>query len=142
MRQGLEIGRGCNEVFPRLALIEFLKQLTCLVFVAGVAPQREQCIRRKRDETIQRKAPGNVLDMRIEPTILMHHQHSRRLALGICRFDEIALQGAIALRRRDFHEPCLDAGVVARNQLCFCKSGVQGVEQALCRQPRNRILGR
>ena len=60
------------------------------------------------------QAPGHVFDIRVQAAIFVHHQH-RRQFVGIGGPDQIALDGAVALRGGDGDEPGGDAAVVGWN---------------------------
>jgi hypothetical protein len=71
-----------NEIFSRLGLLELAEQFARLVLVAGIAAEREQRVRRERDEVVERQPARDVFDVRIEAAILVHHEHRRQLAFA------------------------------------------------------------
>ncbi len=115
----------------RLGLIELGKQLASLVFVAGVAAEGEQRVRGERDEVIQRHTTRDILDVRIQAAILVHHQDGGQLALGFCRSDEVTAQSAVALGRGILDVAGFEACVVRGNLLRSGEVGTECEQQAL-----------
>ena len=81
----LQDGGGGDEVLAGLGLVELGERLARLVLVAGIAAERRQRIGRERHEVVQREAARDVLDVRIQAAVLVHHQHARQLARGRLR---------------------------------------------------------
>src|ERR1700722_11745857 len=76
---GLQPSCGGDEILVQLWLIDLVKQLTALEVIARITAGGGQCIRRKRDEVLQREAACNVLGMWIQPSIFMDDENSRQL---------------------------------------------------------------
>ena len=74
---GLQQLGGGNKIGACLGGIEFGKQFARLVFIARIATEREECVRRKGQEPIQRQTTGNVFDMRVESPVFMRHDNGR-----------------------------------------------------------------
>ena len=79
-----------DHVLARLRLVERAEQLARLVLVAGIAAEREQRVGREGDEVLERQAAGDVLDVRVQPAVLVHDEHARQLAVGLGRPNEVA----------------------------------------------------
>ena len=92
------LGRCSDKVLAGLAGVELAKQLARLVLVARVAAQREQRVRRHGDELLQRQAARNVLDVRVEAAVLVHHQHHRQRTGGLRRAGDVGTHTAVARR--------------------------------------------
>ena len=121
----LQNARSGYKIFPRFGLIQLGEQLTRLVFITRVPTQRCQGIRRKRYKIVQCQTSGNIFDVRVEPTVFMDDQYARQFACGIGWLGQVALDGAIAIGRREFHDLGFDALVVFRNHLCGSKVWAQ-----------------
>src|SRR4030095_9461074 len=93
-----EVRRG-DEIRPRFRLIELGEELARLVFVAGIAAQRIEPVRRERDEIVDGKTPRDILDVRIEPAILVYDEDSGKLSGRVRSLHEIPAHRSRALRR-------------------------------------------
>ena len=93
---------GGDEILARLRLVELAEQRARVVFVARITAQREQRVRRKRDEVFQRQTTRDVFDMRIQAAVLVNDQHHRQRLADLGRFHKIAARGAVTLRRGEF----------------------------------------
>jgi hypothetical protein len=76
--------RRGDEVLARLGLVELLEQFARLVLVTRVAAEREQRVGREGDEAVQRQPARDVLDVRVQAAVLVHHQHQRQRAARPC----------------------------------------------------------
>ena len=80
-------------------------QVARCVFVGRRAANQRQEIRRERQESFQREAPRDILDMRVEAAVFVNGNNGRTLALGR-RANEVAVDLAMgrivgdALRRQ------------------------------------------
>ena len=74
----------------RLRPVERADHLARLVLVLRRAAGRRQEIRRERQKAFERHAPRHVLDVRIEPAVLVHHDDRRQRPGGIGRPHQIA----------------------------------------------------
>ena len=69
---------------PRgLVGIERADHVAGLVLVRRRAAERREHVDGKREEAFERDAPRDVLDVRIEPAVLMDDDHRRAFALGL-----------------------------------------------------------
>ncbi len=111
-----EVG-AVQHVLPQLALIEAALQLAAVVVVAGIAADRREPVRRQRQEALHREPAGDVLDVGVQPPVLVHHQHDgkRPFARGLHQVAAHLTGGAA--RRRVFHVAGLDALVREGNGL-------------------------
>ena len=105
----LRIARAVQHVGAQLALVEAGLQRAAVIVVAGIAADGKQAVGRQRQKPFGRGAARHVLDVGIEPAILVDHQHDgkRPVALGL---HQVAAHGAGgAARRRVGHVAGLDA---------------------------------
>src|ERR1051326_7501371 len=79
IRPLLQPCRGGLEVFHHLAAVELAKHLRRLFLIAGVAAGGGQLIRREGNKVRDREPPRDVLDVRVEPAILVHDENHRLL---------------------------------------------------------------
>jgi hypothetical protein len=113
----LRQARRGDEVLARLALLQLGEQLARLVLVAGVAAEREQRVGREGDEAVQRQPARDVLDVRVQAAVLVHHQHQRQRAGGLRRPHQVAARLAVALGGIEVQPLGLDARVGRRHHL-------------------------
>ncbi len=92
------VGRG-DEVLARLGLVQRREQLARLVLGARIPAKREQRVGRKGHVVVERDAARDVLDVRVQPAVLVHDQHRRQLARRLGRPHEIPAHLLVALRR-------------------------------------------
>ena len=115
--------RRRHEVFGLLGRSTLANSCAALVVVAGIAADRREPVGRERHEVGEREAPRDVLDVRIEPAVLVHDEDAGQLGrrcvarVGAERTDEIALDAAVALRRRHGDVAGLDPIVGLRHLL-------------------------
>src|SRR5665213_4334719 len=95
-REVFEIVGGRQEIVPRLRLIELREQRNGFFFIARVSAQRVQRTRCERDEVVEREAPRDVLDVRVEPAVLVDDQHRRQLARHLRRPRHVGARFAVA----------------------------------------------
>ena len=100
-------------------------------------PHREQRIGRERDVVLQREPARDVLDVRVQATVLVHDQHHRQRLARLRRLDQIAARGAIAVGRRELEILGLQALVVGLDLLRHRELRRQRGEQAGCRGRTN-----
>jgi hypothetical protein len=111
-----------------------------LVLVAGVAADGRQRIRREGDVAHHREAARDVLDVRVEPAVLVYHHHAGQLA-GLGRAREIALHRSRALRRRVGEIFGPDPLVVLGHLLRPREVGAQGLQHRRGAEAADRVLG-
>ena len=130
-----------DEVLARLGLIELREHLAGLVFVAGIAAEREQRVRRERDEVVERQAARDVLDVRVQPAVLVDDEDRRQLAGGLGRPHEVAAHLAVALRRVVLDVLHLDARVVGLDDLRLGELRAELIEQHRGGHAADGVLG-
>ena len=91
--------RGGEEIFPHLAAVDLAEQLRALLFVARIAADRGQPVRRESDEIGDRQPPRHIFDIGIEAAVFVDDQNAGSFR-RVRRPHEIALDAAVALRRR------------------------------------------
>jgi hypothetical protein len=116
--QAAHPARGGDEVGAHLGLIELHEQRPRLVLVTRVAAPREQRVGREGDEAVERQAARDVLDVRVQAPVLVHHQHQRQRACGLRRPHQVTACRAMALRRGELDEGRPQPGVRGRHLLC------------------------
>ena len=102
---------GGDEVHKQLAGVKLGLHVTALVVVSGIAAQRSQPVRGERREACDGEAARHVLDIGIEPPVLMHHDNGATLAAHR-RLHEKPLRGPIALGRLEGDSHALYAGII------------------------------
>ena len=96
---GLEqFGRG-DEVLSHLGGVALRLHGAALVVVSRVAAQRGQRVGRKRQESLDRQPTGDVLDVGIQPAILVDDEDRRELRVFGLRACEDPTHLAAALGR-------------------------------------------
>ena len=60
-----------------LRAIDLAEQLATLLVVARIAADRRETVRRERHEVLEREAPRDVLDVRVEAAVLVDRRGSR-----------------------------------------------------------------
>ena len=123
----LEPVGGSQKVLAGFGLVDLGEKLACLVLITRVAAEREQRIRRKGDEAIERQTTGDVLDVRVQAAVFMDDQHSRQLSFGIGRLYKVTAHRAVTLGRRQFNEAGLDSRVAPGHLLRLGKTRAQGL---------------
>ena len=126
---GLQPALSGQKIGLCLGGIKFWKKLSRLVFVARVATQRAECVRRQRQKTVQRQAPGNVFDVRIQAPVFMHHQHRWQLGAVAGRLGQVGAHRATAVGRRDLQVARLDARIRGRHLLGLGELGAERGQQ-------------
>jgi len=106
--------RRGEEIFRHPGAIELREQRQALLVIAGVAAERGQPIGREGDEIGERETARDVLDIGVEATIFVDDE-DRREPGRVRRPHQVALDAAIALRRRHRGGFGLDPLVVRRN---------------------------
>ncbi len=101
--------RGLNpyieDVTRRLAVAGFIAfapdalHRSAVIVVAGISAQRIQRIRREADEARDGQPPGDVLDVGIEPAVLVNHEDGGQTMRDHLGPRVVALHDASALRR-------------------------------------------
>jgi hypothetical protein len=134
--------RRFHEVLARLGLVELREHLARLVLVAGIAAEREERIGCEGHEALEGDATRDVLDVGIEPAVLVDHEHCRQLPRSLGGPDEIAPHAARPRRRGVLYVLGLKPRVVLRNLLGLREAGVQGVEQHHGGETAHGVLGR
>ena len=109
----LEEGDRGDRVLHRLGPIELADHLPRPVLVLGRAAERGEEIGGERDEALERHAPGNVLDVRVEAAVLVDHYDPGERSGGVGRPDQVA--GHLAASARKSHLLGGDPGVVGRD---------------------------
>ena len=89
------LGRS-HKVFCCLLLVQGRKQGPGFVFIAGIASQGRQGIRRKDQIALQGEATGDVFNVWIQAPVFMHHQNGRQLALRACGTYQVPFGSSIA----------------------------------------------
>jgi hypothetical protein len=69
--------RAIEHVLAQLRLVELRLHRAPVVVISRIAAQGRQPIGREREESVHRRAPSHVLDVRIQPAVLVDHQHRR-----------------------------------------------------------------
>jgi hypothetical protein len=133
------VGRG-DEVVAGLRLFELRKQRARLVFVAGISAEWRKRIGSERDKVVDREPPCDVLDVRIQSTVLVNDEDARQLAFRVRRHREVAPGLGVSLRRRVLDGLGLDPLVVFRNLLGSDELRIQLIEQHRRGHPSGRIL--
>src|SRR2546425_3848611 len=95
---------GRHEVFGSLGAIEFSESLDRFFFIARIAADRSQRIRRKCDVVCDSETARDVPDVGVQATIFMDDQDRGQFALGIRRCHKIAAGFGITLWRRRSEE--------------------------------------
>ena len=108
---------GRHEVFGSLGAIEFSESLDRFFFIARIAADRSQRIRRKCDVVCDSETPCDVPDVGVQATIFMDDQDRGQFALGIRRCHKIAAGFGITLWRRIADVLALDSRIGGRNLL-------------------------
>jgi hypothetical protein len=134
--------QGCrgDEVFAGLGLIELREYLARLVFVAGIAAEREKGVGSEGEEAVEGEMPSDVFDVRIQAAILMNHEDARKPVLRSLLKDEIAARFPIPLGRVELEILRLEPLVLGADYLRR-KVGTELVEQHHRRDAANRELG-
>jgi hypothetical protein len=73
---------GREEIFPQLTAIQFFLHIAANIVGARIAAGRRQAFRSEGDEAGNGNATGNILDIGIEASILVHNDDSRQLPRG------------------------------------------------------------
>ncbi len=112
-------------------LIELREQLARLVFAfARVAAERRQRVGRHRQEVVERQAPRDVFDVRIEAAVLVDHEHGRAACpVALAGLAHVRLDLAVALRRVDLDPLGLDPLVVLGHLLRLGEFRIHQFEQ-------------
>ena len=121
------VGRG-HEVLARLGLVQRREQLARLVLGARIPAKREQRVGRKGHVVVERDPPRDVLDVRVQPAVLVHDQHRRQLARRLGRPHQIPAHLLVALGRRVLHVRRRQPRVVFGDLLRLGELRVQRVE--------------
>src|SRR5690606_31486735 len=101
-----------DEVLDEACAVELPEQLARAILIAGIAAERRQRIGRERDEPTERDAAGNVLDVRIQPAVLVNDDDAGPRLRRAGGRDEIAAKGAGAARRFEVDVTRFDAPIV------------------------------
>ena len=100
LRVRLQKGHGGDEVFGHFGPITLALKSPAVVIVAGVAAERCEGIRRQGQKAGNPRPPCDVLDMRVEPPVLVDDHHPGQIAAGVCRPSEIPAHRPAPLGRR------------------------------------------
>ena len=100
-----------QHIGAQLGLVELRLQRAAIVVVAGITAERRQAIRRQREKTIHREPARDVLDVRVEPAVLVNHQHRRPGSVALRVHQVAAHLFAVPAGRRIRHVARLDARV-------------------------------
>ena len=117
--------RRGHEVLEHLGAVHLTELDGALLVVAREAADRRQAIRCVRDEVRDREPPGDIFDVRIQPAVLVDHQHAGQLAARPGRAGKVAFDAAVALRRLHRRVLRLQPRIVLRHLL---RPGVVGPE--------------
>ena len=104
-RVPLEVARAVDHVLVELVGVEAALQGAAVVVVARIAPHRGQAVRGEGEEPGHRRAPRDVLDVRVQAAVLVDDQHRRKRPVA-GRLHEIAAH----LPRRAARRRVLDVG--------------------------------
>ena len=85
---------GCEIDRERLLAIELADQRARLVFIRRRAAAARERVRRDREETREREPARDILDVRIEPAVLVNHDDGGSLRRRLGRMCDIAADGA------------------------------------------------
>src|SRR5205085_4323958 len=109
--------RRGNKVLGDLLRLPLRLHLPAALVIAGIAPKRRQRVRRKSEESFNRHAAGDIFDIRIQPSILVHDQHRWHLLFDPGWLYEIAAHLPPTFRRRILGVGSFDPLVVFRDLL-------------------------
>src|SRR5438034_2172929 len=129
VRSILQKARRGHEILPYPGLTELREDLPRFVLVARVAAERRQRVGRERHEVVERETPGNVLDVRIQPTVLVHDENARQLAFRGDRTHQVSTRLFRSLRRWILEVFALQTPVVLGYLLGLRELGIQRVQQ-------------
>ena len=106
-----------NEIFGGLALVELPEQAARLVLIAGIATEREKGIWREGEKAIEREAARDVLNVRVQAAVLVHHQHRRQSACGPGGARQVAAATAVTAACVEVKELGAQPSVVGLDEL-------------------------
>jgi len=132
-----------HKILQHFRAVKFGEGLTGFVLITGVAAGDGQAIGCKRHESVERQAPGDILNMRVQSTVFMHDQNSRQLvACTAGRAGQVAFDTAGAIRGWVAHAFCAQSGVVLAHLLAGCKVGTERGQQTSGRHASlGKLLG-
>ena len=131
-----------DEILADLLLVELGEQLARLVLVARIAAERRQRVGREGHEALERDATSDVLDVRIQPAVLVHHQDAGELAGGRGGPDQVATHLPLAPGRRVLDHAGLEALVVLRDLLGLGEARAERIEEHRGGHAADGVLGR
>ncbi len=129
----LDEARAVQHVGTQLRLVQLRLQGAPVVVVAGVAAERREPVRCEGEEAFQRRTPRHILDIRVEPAVLVDHEHRRPRALSRRVHQIAAHRRTVAARRRIRDVLGLDAWIGEGDGL---RPGVVGHKAVRKDQPR------
>src|SRR5262249_20658488 len=121
--------RGRDEILAGLLRIQLGKELTRLVLVAGIAAEGCQGVRREGHEPLERDATGDVLDVWIQPAVLVDHQDAGELPGNSGWSNEVAAHLPRPLGRGILDHARLEALVVLWDLLRFGEPRAELIEE-------------
>ena len=122
----------------RLRLVERGERGTRLVFVAGIAAEREQRIRRKGHELGHGDPAGDVLNVGVQSPVLMDDQHAGELACRLGRLNQETPHLARTQGRLILRISRLNTRIVLRHLLGERVVRAQHLQQSRPRQATDR----
>ena len=137
----LQPAHGVVEVLGHLGSIALALQCPPIVVVAGVAAEWEESVGGHRDVAGQRGAARDVGNVRIEPPVLVDHDHSRQRPLGPLRSNQVSAHGAGATRRGILDPASFDAIVAVADLLGLGVARLHRLDDRGDRQSADRELG-
>ena len=109
-------------------------------FIAGIAAERRERVRREGHEVGQRESSRDVLDVRVEATIFVDDDNAGQFARGVRGPRKISTHGSRALRRRVGQKFGLDASVVLGDLLAESKVRPQAFQHRRGGETADSIL--
>ena len=135
--------RHCGEqVLAALLRIEPGEELHRLLLVAGIAADRRQRIGGERGIAVDGEAAGDVLDVRIEPAVLVDDDDAGPGARAFRRTREIAAHLSRSLRRWIVQVSGVDARIVLLHLLGERVVRAQTLQHRGCRESADGVSGR
>jgi hypothetical protein len=118
-----------HEVLAGLVLVQLCEELARRVLVAGITIEWGQRVRSEREVLLQGDSPGDVLDVRIEPAVLMHHQDARQPSRALHRHRQVAAHPPRSPGRVVFHMARRQPPVILGNLLRLGETRVQRIQE-------------
>ena len=98
-RVRFQIARAVDHVGAQLALVEAGLQRAAVVVIARISADRRQPVGSKRQKPLGRDPAGHVLDVGIEPAVLVDHQDGGERPRS-ARLHQVSAHGAGGAARR------------------------------------------